>query len=146
MLLFTEENFVDTLVPSALTATMAITAMRASSRPYSTRLAPRSSLALNRASSHVFRTNRSIGPPHLGARGAHPAFPLLPVLFRGIGRCHRPLHRPIDSMCRAPGRLEGAGGSALGGTGSSPCGPPIATPGPSPSADGGPGAGRPVGG
>jgi len=38
----TEENFFDALEPRRLTATMQTTAMRATRRAYSTRLAPRS--------------------------------------------------------------------------------------------------------
>src|SRR5205085_9608723 len=56
----TDENCDDTLDPSALTATMAMTAMRARSRPYSTMLAPVSSLVLNLAWSQVLRTKRSM--------------------------------------------------------------------------------------
>src|SRR5688572_5972845 len=59
MLLLTLENFVETLPPSARTATMAITAMRARSRPYSTMLAPRS-LSVNLAWIQVRRTKRSM--------------------------------------------------------------------------------------
>src|SRR5687767_7839824 len=60
MLLLTLENFVETLPPSALTATMAITAIRARSRPYSTMLAPRSLSVLNLAWIQVLRTKRSM--------------------------------------------------------------------------------------
>src|ERR1051325_10916533 len=60
MLLFTLENLVDTVSPSARTATIAMTAMSASNRPYSTMLAPRSPSTRNLASSQVLRTNRSM--------------------------------------------------------------------------------------
>src|SRR5688500_19858788 len=59
-LAFTVLNLEETLPPRVRRATMAMTAMRARRRPYSTMLAPRSSVILSLAWIQVFRTKRAI--------------------------------------------------------------------------------------
>src|SRR5687768_11870635 len=81
---------------------MAMTAIRARSRPYSTMLAPRSLSVLNLAWIQVLRTKRSMSILLMSAPEAlHFPAALAPCLRLddlGIGRKNWRLHRPIDSI------------------------------------------------